>query len=251
MNTTERFSGRAGVYQASRPGYPAALSEHLASLGMRGARVADIGAGTGIFSRLLLELGCTVFAVEPNSDMRHTAELGLKTCDRFSIGSGTAENTGLPEASVSFVTAAQAFHWFDPDAFRQECLRILELGGLAVFVWNSRRENDEAVQKNADICRRYCSGFYGFSGGNWRKTEENLRLFFGREPEALHIPNDLFYTKEKFLQRNLSSSYSLKQGEEGYEDYLEALSALFDQYAQDGVLRVPNETAAFWGCPAI
>ena len=74
MNTTERFSGRAGVYQASRPGYPAALSEHLASLGMRGARVADIGAGTGIFSRLLLELGCTVFAVEPNSDMRHTAE---------------------------------------------------------------------------------------------------------------------------------------------------------------------------------
>ena len=61
MNTTERFSGRAGVYQASRPGYPAALSEHLASLGMRGARVADIGAGTGIFSRLLLELGCTVF----------------------------------------------------------------------------------------------------------------------------------------------------------------------------------------------
>lgn len=251
MNTTERFSGRAGVYQASRPGYPAELSDHLASLGLRGARVADVGAGTGIFSRLLLELGCTVFAVEPNDDMRLTAEREPGDSDRFSIGNGTAEKTGLPEGSVSFVTAAQAFHWFDPDAFRRECLRILKPGGLAVFVWNSRREDDEAVQENAAICRRYCPSFYGFSGGNWKKTEENLRLFFGGEPETLHIPHDLFYTKEKFLQRNLSASYSLKEGEEGYREYLDALGALFDRYARDGLLRVPNETAAYWGRPAI
>ena len=200
MNTTERFSGRAGVYQASRPGYPAALSEHLASLGMRGARVADIGAGTGIFSRLLLELGCTVFAVEPNSDMRHTAELGLKTCDRFSIGSGTAENTGLPEASVSFVTAAQAFHWFDPDAFRQECLRILEPGGLAVFVWNSRRENDEAVQKNADICRRYCLRFQR------RKLEKNggepSAVFRPRAGSAAHTERSVLYQRKIFTAQS-------------------------------------------------
>lgn len=203
MNTTERFSGRAGVYQASRPGYPAALSEHLASLGMRGARVADIGAGTGIFSRLLLELGCMVFAVEPNSDMRHTAELELKTCDRFSIGSGTAENTGLPEASLSFVTAAQAFHWFDPDAFRQECLRILEPGGLAVFVWNSRRENDEAVQKNADICRRYCSGFYGFSGGNWKKNGgEPSSVFRPRAGSAAHTERSVLYQRKIFTAQS-------------------------------------------------
>ncbi len=251
MDNTKKFSGRADVYQSSRPGYPAALAEQLAALGLRGARVADVGAGTGIFSRFLLDLGCTVFAVEPNDDMRRAAERSLGGNPRFSVSGGTAEATGFPEKSVSFVTAAQAFHWFRPDDFRRECLRILAPGGLAVLVWNSRREEDASVRENAAICRRYCPGFSGFGGGNWRKTEENLRLFFGGDPETLRIPNDLFYTKEKFLQRNLSASYSLREAEEGYEPYLEALGALFDRYAEGGLLRVPNDTAVYWGRPAI
>ena len=202
MNTTERFSGRAGVYQASRPGYPAALSEHLASLGMRGARVADIGAGTGIFSRLLLELGCTVFAVEPNSDMRHTAELGLKTCDRFSIGSGTAENTGLPEASVSFVTAAQAFHWFDPDAFRQECLRILEPGGLAVFVEQPQRERRSGAEE-----RRYLPPvLFGLLRFQRRKLEKNggepSAVFRPRAGSAAHTERSVLYQRKIFTAQS-------------------------------------------------
>ena len=53
------------------------------------------------------------------------------------------------------------------------------------------------------------------------------------------------------MQRNLSASYSLREAEEGYEPYLEALGALFDRYAEGGLLRVPNDTAVYWGRPAI
>lgn len=247
MDNTKRFSGKADDYRSARPGYPAALAGYLASLGMSGAAVADVGAGTGLFSRLLLDLGCTVFAVEPNDDMRAAAQQELGTHPRFFARGGTAEATGLPAESVSFVTAAQAFHWFSPEAFRLECRRILRPGGMAVLVWNSRVEDDEAVRENAALCRRFCPQFTGFSGGNWQQTERNLRVFFDGEPQRLSLQHDLFYTKDKFIRRNLSASYSLREGDENYGAYLEAIGALFDRYAQDGLLRVPNVTAAYWG----
>ena len=138
MDNTSRFSGKADSYQAARPGYPPELAGYLADLGMKGSQVADIGAGTGIFSRFLLEkLDCTVWAVEPNEEMRGKAEEELRDVPRFFSVKGTAEATGLDSQSVSFVTAAQAFHWFSPKAFREECLRILRPNGVAVLVWNS------------------------------------------------------------------------------------------------------------------
>ena len=126
MDNTAKFSGKAESYQSARPGYPKQLAARLAELGMKGADAADVGAGTGIFSRFLREeLGCSVWAVEPNGDMRRKAEQLLGNTPGIFLREGTAEATGLPSGSVSLVTAAQAFHWFSPQGFRRECLRIL------------------------------------------------------------------------------------------------------------------------------
>ena len=76
--------------------------------------MADIGSGTGILSRVMLEHGWTVYGVEPNDDMRREAEKVLKGFHRFHSVPGTAEHTLLPGASVDLVTAAQAFHWLTP-----------------------------------------------------------------------------------------------------------------------------------------
>lgn len=111
----KRFDGKGEIYARFRPTYPKAMLDYLYTKGgMRaGSVIADVGAGTGILTRLLLERGCTVFAVEPNADMRRKAEETLRSFAACHFTCGNAEQTLLPDHSVHFVTAAQAFHWFD------------------------------------------------------------------------------------------------------------------------------------------
>src|SRR5258708_20692758 len=126
---TAGFSDRVENYVRYRPGYPPEVLALLrAECGLRPSpAVADIASGTGAFTRLLLENGNSVFAVEPNAAMR---EMGIQQLE--SLGSnrlvsvaGTAEETTLRSASVDFVTAAQAAHLFDLPRAPPESPRIL------------------------------------------------------------------------------------------------------------------------------
>ncbi|WP_017316452.1 class I SAM-dependent methyltransferase [Mastigocladopsis repens] len=149
MNPLTRFSDRVGDYVKYRPSYPAAaidiILEGLAALPSQLLAV-DIGAGTGISSRLLAERGVNVIAIEPNAAMREAAEplSGLEFRD------GTAEVTKLPNASVDLVTCFQAFHWFKSELSLLEFRRILKPSGRLAVVWNNRDENDELT---AEYCR--------------------------------------------------------------------------------------------------
>ena len=120
--TASRFNNRVENYIAYRPKYPAAVAEFLRNeLGLSAASVvADVGSGTGILSELLLRAGCTVFGVEPNEAMREAAEELLQAYPNFKSVHGTAEATTLDDSSVDFVTAGQAFHWFDIEGARRE-----------------------------------------------------------------------------------------------------------------------------------
>src|SRR6266446_7678276 len=145
QSPTARFSDRVENYVRYRPGYPPEVLELLrAECGLRQSHIgADIASGTGAFTRLLLANGNSVFAVEPNAAMR---EMGIQQLE--SLGSnrlvsvaGTAEETTLRSASVDFVTAAQAAHWFDLPRARTEFARILRPGGAegwCVLIWNER-----------------------------------------------------------------------------------------------------------------
>ena len=101
--------------------------------------IADVGSGTGIMTRLFLENGNRVFAVEPNREMRQDAERNLASYAQYVSVDATAEETTLPAASADFVVAAQAFHWFDREQVRPEFVRILRPEGWVVLVWNDRR----------------------------------------------------------------------------------------------------------------
>src|ERR1019366_5008772 len=141
---TARFSDRVENYVRYRPGYPPEVVDLLrAECGLRPSHiVADIASGTGMFTRLLLENGNSVFAVEPNTEMR---EMGIRQLEslessaRLVSVAGTAEETTLRSASVDFVTAAQAAHWFDLPRARAEFARILKPEGWCVLIWNERR----------------------------------------------------------------------------------------------------------------
>jgi ubiquinone/menaquinone biosynthesis C-methylase UbiE len=130
-NATTRFSDRVENYVRYRPGYPPQVLDVLrAETGLAPEHViADVGSGTGISARLFLDAGHAVHAVEPNAEMRAAAEAMLGGGARFHSVAGSAEATTLPDASVDYVVAAQAFHWFDPAAVRPEWKRILRPGG--------------------------------------------------------------------------------------------------------------------------
>ncbi|HRA65223.1 MAG TPA: class I SAM-dependent methyltransferase [Caldilinea sp.] len=142
VDTVKRFDNRVESYVRSRPHYPYAVLACLVEEYGLGpiSIVADVGAGTGLLTRLLLIAGCTVQAVEPNERMRLAAAALLGGHPGYHSVAGTAEATSLPARSVDFVTAGQAFHWFDPPTARQEFQRILRPGGRVALVWNARRE---------------------------------------------------------------------------------------------------------------
>src|SRR6266851_8428554 len=146
QSPTARFSDRVENYVRYRPGYPREVLDLLRDeCGLRPSHiVADIASGTGAFTRLLLENGNSVFAVEPNAAMREMGVRQLESLGSFQSNNrlvsvaGTAEETTLRSASVDFVTAAQAAHWFDLPRARAEFVRILRREGWCVLIWNER-----------------------------------------------------------------------------------------------------------------
>lgn len=116
MNSRERFTSRVDSYLKYRPSYPKEAIDHLYDVvGLRAnSNIADIGSGTGIISKLLLERGSDVIGVEPNQGMREAAEQMLISSPKFQSIAGSAESTGLPDQSVEFIVCAQAFHSIAP-----------------------------------------------------------------------------------------------------------------------------------------
>ncbi len=152
MQPLERFSDRAIDYANHRPSYPvAAIAAVLAGLGEPHQLVAaDIGAGTGIASRLLAEQGLRVWAIEPNAAMRGAAAFH----PNVTFQAGSAEQTGLSDASVDLVTCFQAFHWFDPALCLPEFHRILKSSGRLALVWNSRDRHDPFTQDYTQLVQK-------------------------------------------------------------------------------------------------
>src|SRR5688572_11145173 len=150
MDSATRFSNRVDDYIKYRPGYPGAIVDFLtAACGLTPAAViADVGSGTGILSELFLKQGNRVFGVEPNQEMREAAERILAGYPSFTSVAGSAEATSLPAQSVDYITAAQAFHWFERERARAEFERILKPGGWVLLLWNERRTDTTAFLRD-------------------------------------------------------------------------------------------------------
>ena len=249
MNET-KFNGLGQTYAQYRPSYPKEFMDYLYSdIGItKGCDIADVGSGTGILTRQLIDNGHRVYAVEPNADMRFVAETELGGFDKFVSVDGTAESTTLLDNSVDFITAAQAFHWFDRQRFRAECMRIIRPGGKVVLVWNCRDETSEMVRENDVIIRKYCPDFKGYSGGmRGAESDDDFKDFFSGGYDTKAFRNDLAFDKQGFIGRNLSSSYAPKEGDSYYQAYIADLGVLFEKFSNDGCMVMPNITRSYAG----
>lgn len=135
------FTGLAVDYSKNRPDYsPSILTALMALLNKPACEIdfVDVGAGTGIWTRMVLARHIkSAIAVEPNDDMRAK---GVADSEKSKIlwKEGTAENTGLADASCDWLTMASSFHWANFELATQEFHRILRPGARFTAVWNPR-----------------------------------------------------------------------------------------------------------------
>lgn len=244
--STEKFTGKADVYSAARPGYPKEFVDYLCeNVGINSAStVADIGSGTGKFSVELLKIGAETYCIEPNDDMRRIAERDFAAYPNFHSVKGTCEDTTLEENSLDFITVAQAFHWFDADKFKVECRRILKPDGCVILVWNTRNEC-EFNSANHAIFEKYCPEFRGFSSE--KRDSAGVEHFFDGKFTKVKFANPYVLNKAAFIARCESGSYSLSEDHPNYSEYIKALGDLFDKYASDGTIEIPSKTVAYIG----
>lgn len=245
----ERFSDRVDHYVLYRPGYPVEAIDFLyEEIGFGSAgTIADIGSGTGIFTKLLLERGSDVIAVEPNREMRSAAEARLSSYERYRSVDGSAEETTLPDDAVGGIVCAQAFHWFDIPRAKREFGRILRPGGVAALVWNRRLTDVGAFAAEYDaLLRRYGNDYEKVNHKNLR--HEHFAAFFADGAyERAVFSHRQPYGLESLKGRTMSSSYCPLPGEPGYEPLMAALDELFARTAADGVVAFEYETEIYYG----
>lgn len=246
MDYTNRFDGKGEIYAKARPKYASELFDYLKNTLhlSAGSVFADIGSGTGIFTGQLLNCGYKVFAVEPNNDMRNKAEEKLFHDKNFVSVNGSDRNMNLPDNSVGYITAAQAFHWFDRDALGKECKRVLQPGGKVIIVYNSRDEKADCTVSLAKLRQKYNPEFHGFSNG---MSDEKCLAFFAGKCDIFRTDNTQTYDRQGYIDRVLSSSYSLKEDDGRYGEYLREINALFDMFSEGDLISVPTETVAYIG----
>lgn len=231
---TKRFDGKGKAYAASRPGYPAELFEQLVQENILTAdtAIADVGAGTGLFSCAAAPYVKTVYAIDPSEDM---LEQGRKAMEKSGVKilPGTAEKIPLPDASVDLISAAHCFHWFDKTAFLKECQRVLKPDGKVLILWNQHGIESPATQDNMQANTRFCKNWHQDKPVSGMSSSDQFDGFFQGDIQCWKIENPVIYDREGFLNRNFSSSYALKPEDPDYADWVQALDTIFDRYEDE------------------
>lgn len=249
LDSTRRFGDRVADYVRYRPDYPPALLDWLRDA--HGVRadfvVADIGAGTGISSKMFLDAGHDVVAVEPNAPMREAAVRWLGGHPRFRAVDGTASATTLAQGSVDLVAAAQAFHWFDPDDVRREWTRILGPRGLVAIWWNTRRLTGTPFLEGYErLLRDYGTDYTSVAERYADRTR--MRQWFGAGFLGdASFPHAQALDLEALRGRLLSSSYAPRPGDAGHAPMMAALDRLFAATSREGRVDFSYDTQAYVG----
>jgi len=176
------FTGLAENYSKFRPAYsPLVLDAILGVINkpVTALDYVDVGAGTGIWSRMVTERGVnSATAIEPNDDMR---SFGIKDSEHTKLNwfNGNGEETGLADDSADLLTMASSFHWVDFKKGVTEFSRVLRNKGVFCALWNPRLletnpllvEIEEKLYELAPRIKRVSSGRASFT----ETLTDNLR----------------------------------------------------------------------------
>jgi ubiquinone/menaquinone biosynthesis C-methylase UbiE len=248
LNSKDRFSNRVADYARYRPGYPSGVLETLRDeCGLtRESVIADVGSGTGLLTKIFLQNGNVVYGIEPNAAMREAAEEFLKDFPRLRSVDASAEATSLRDASVDFVTAGQAFHWFDIEAARREFRRILRPDGWVAVVGNNRLEDTPLHREYERLLRAYGTD-YDKVAATYPKYQKMKEFFQSAAFSEKTFPNEQIFDYAGLRGRLLSASYAPPAGHPNHEPMLAGLKDMFDRFQQNGVVHFEYETKMQYG----
>jgi len=247
QDTVQRFSNRVANYVKYRPGYPTKVVDLFTrEMGLtEGSVIADVGSGTGLSSKLFLEHGNTVYGVEPNAAMREAGEEYLNEFPNFISRDGTAENTGLDDASMDFVIAAQAFHWFDADRTLSEFKRILKPGGYVALIWNERQlDSTEFLREYEKLLLKYGNDYQNVRHENI--DQMRLADFYDGDFKRATFENIQVFDFAGLCGRVLSASYMPTEDDARFPALKKELRGLFAKHAENDRIDVFYDTNIYY-----
>ncbi|MGA9885187.1 MAG: class I SAM-dependent methyltransferase [Candidatus Acidiferrales bacterium] len=249
VNPTGRFTGRVEAYRRYRSRYPREIIPLLhEKCGLTAeSMVADIGAGTGMLAELFLENGNSVFAVEPNAEMRAACEELAAQYPQLACLDGTAENTRLADRSIDLIAAGRAFHWFDKEKCRPEFMRILRPNGWVVLAGQGPRRREEPISRDYQTILREHGIDYSRLYSRYNVKEAVRGFFEGGSLLESEFPGYEELSYEGLEGQTLSLSVTPQPDHPGFPAMQTALKSYFAKYQRDGKMRLPMNCHIYMG----
>lgn len=237
MRGIERFSNKAQKYELYRPTYPEAsvlkVLDLCNGIPTNKIKIADIGSGTGKFTELLLNKGFIVYAVEPNEEMRKIAEKKFNGYRNFYSVSKEAEDTDLEDNSVSIITVAQAFHYFNFEKVKKEFKRILKSDGKVILLWNFRLRESNFIKEYENIIYNLHSRKVKPTHAQDNMNDKVFKHFF-ENYEIENISNSQEFDFESLWGRTLSNNHMPNETESEYLKLYNDIKKIFNKYQRNG-----------------
>lgn len=247
-NSIEHFSSKVANYIKYRPSYPQQIIEQIMNITdlCPAAKIADIGAGTGIFTQLLLENNFSVTAIEPNRYMLAAAKENLSVYPFFTYLNNKAEDTGLTSQSLDLIVAAQSFHWFNNDTTKQEFRRILKTNGYLALIWNQADLTDHFQQQLDQALQTFAVDYNKVKHSNLSAVEIS-HFFQANTMKEYCLDNPQAYDLLGLLGRIESCSYCPENQSTAHLQLTSALEKLFYKHANNNLLNIAQTCKLYIG----
>lgn len=245
------FDNKAALYAAYRPSYSSHVLEYLQqNLGFSQMTLgADMGCGTGQLTKILAEYFDLVYAVEPSVSMMRECQKCLHDYKNILYVPHSAENTGIENNKLDYITVAQAFHLFHNVETLQEFKRILKPDGRLIIIYNMKNHSSDLFLKNEEVLLKHCPLYRRTFHATEFKYDSFLDCFTEESYQYHYFINDNteYLDYDTFINRTLSASYAIQKENPSFSVFVEELASVFADFSVNHKVKMELSTVIYSG----